>query len=193
MNRFKSNLIAFAAPSGAGKSTIARKLIFKYPELVLSISATTREKRAREKEAEHYFFLTRDQFEEHINFGNFLEYEEVHGQYYGTLKSFVEEQIGQGNTVVFDIDVNGALNIKEKYPQAILIFIKAPSEAVLRERLMHRKSETEESINHRLSRLPFEYEQAKKFDYIVVNDNLRQTIRQVEQLILKSNAEKVKA
>ena len=149
----------------------------------ISISSTTREKRPQEKEGKDYFFLSKDQFNENVQNDDFLEYEEVHGDFYGTLKNRVEELVDRGKTVIFDIDVKGAISIKKKYPEAILLFIKPPSLEELKVRLSKRKSENEEAINKRLGRIEFEYEQAEKFDYVIINDNLNHTIEQIEDLI----------
>jgi guanylate kinase len=185
--KFKSPYIVFSAPSGGGKTTIVKMLHKKYPQTVISVSATTRPKRPGERDGVDYYFLTREEFERKIKEGKFLEYEEVHGNYYGTLKEVVDNHVRDDRVVLFDIDVNGALSIKKHYPNAILIFIKPPSEEVLVERLKKRHTETEESIRRRLQRLPYEYEQAKKFDYVVVNDDLEQTLKQVEEIILEND------
>jgi len=187
MAEFKSPYIAFSAPSGAGKTTIVKKLVEKYPqELVISVSATTRPKRPQEKAGEDYYFLSKEEFETAIAQGRFLEYEEVHGNYYGTLIETVEAHRKRGKTVLFDIDVKGALSVKKHYPQAILIFIKPPSKEELIRRLKDRRSEDEASIQRRMQRLDFEYEQAVYFDHIVINDQLEKTIAEVERLILKA-------
>jgi len=126
MKKFKSRLIAFSAPSGAGKTSLIKSLVARHKELVISISATTRKKRPKEEEGRDYFFLTLEEFNKKINEGKFLEYEEVHGEYYGTLKKTVDDFLDSDRIVLFDIDVNGALSVKEAYPEALLIFIKAP-------------------------------------------------------------------
>lgn len=182
--QFKSPYIVFSAPSGGGKTTIVKMLKEKYPETVISVSATTRPKRPGEVDGVDYYFLSQEEFEQKIKEGKFLEYEQVHGNYYGTLKEVVDEHVRNNRVVLFDIDVNGALSVKKHYPNAILIFIKPPSEEVLVERLKKRRTETEETIRRRLQRLPYEYEQAKKFDYIIVNDDLQTTLKEVEKCIL---------
>ena len=184
MHRFRSNFIVLSAPSGSGKTTIAKMLIKKYQDLSISISATTRPKRPLEEEGKDYFFLKKDEFIENIKKNNFLEYEEVHGQYYGTLKTRVEKLLEQGKAIIFDIDVKGAMSIKNHFPEAILLFIKPPSLKELKARLNKRKSENKEAITLRLERINFEYEQAKHFDYVIINDNLPYTIKQIENLIL---------
>ncbi len=182
--KFKAPYIVFSAPSGGGKTTIVKILNEKYPQTVISVSATTRPKRPNEVDSVDYYFLTVEKFEQKIKEGKFLEYEQVHGHYYGTLKQVVDEHVKHNKVVLFDIDVNGALSIKKHYSNAILIFIKPPNEQVLIERLKKRHTETEERIRKRLQRLPYEYEQAKKFDYIIVNDDLQTTLKEVEKHIL---------
>jgi len=184
MTAFKSQYIAFSAPSGAGKTTIIKHLLQKYPELALSVSATTRPKRNYESDGKDYFFLSQDAFQKAVDKGRFLEYEEVHGNYYGTLKDKVEELIDRGKSVLFDIDVKGALSVKKAYKNSILIFIKPPDSEALRKRLSNRKSEDEETIARRLERQTFEYEQSRFFNFTVINDDLQQAIQEVEKLII---------
>lgn len=185
MHKFKSNYIVFSAPSGAGKTTIVKELLNKYSEeLALSISATTRVKRSFEEDGKDYFFLSKNEFNKAIDEDKFLEYEEVHGNFYGTLIDKVELQLKKGKVVLFDIDVKGAESIKKKYPEAILIFIKPPDKETLRDRLIKRKSETEKTISIRLQRLDFEYEQAQFFDYTVINNNLEKAVQDVEKVIV---------
>ena len=185
IGNFRSHYIVLSSPSGGGKTTIVRALVDRYENLEQSISATTRPQRQKEVDGKDYYFLTGDAFHKEIAAGHFLEYEEVHGFFYGTLIKAVDEIVARGCSVLFDIDVNGALSIKKQYPETILIFIKVPSEDVLRHRLSGRKSETPESIEKRLQRLPFEYSQAEAFDHIIVNENLTSTIAEVEQLLLE--------
>ena len=183
---FRSPLIAFSAPSGAGKTTIVKYLAQKYSQTVISVSATTRTKRKNEQDGKDYLFLSDDQFRQFILEQKFLEYEHVHGKYYGTLINTVEKFVNQGKVVLFDIDVNGALAIKKKYQEALLIFIKPPSVEKLIERLNGRETETDATIKKRLERLDLEYAQAEFFDYTIINDELQDTIRQVESVVLKT-------
>lgn len=184
MEKFKSKYLVFSAPSGAGKTTIIKELLKKHPRLVLSISATTRAKRNGEVEGKDYFFLSKEAFEAARMENHFLEFEQVHDNYYGTLKEKVDQITDTGRTVVFDIDVMGAESIKKSYPEACLIFIKPPGRQILEQRLKNRKSEDYNTIKRRLERLDFEYEQAEYFDHIVVNDDLATAIEEIESLIL---------
>lgn len=179
----KPLLVALSAPSGAGKSTICKLLVERHPRFVISVSATTRPPRQYEREGVHYYFLGKGAFLEKVQQGDFLEYEEVHGNYYGTLKSVVAQLRGEGRSVLFDIDVNGALNIKHHHPETILIFIRPPSVAELRRRLLGRKSETPASVEKRLERLPWEFARAELFDYNVVNDDLERAVGEIEAII----------
>jgi guanylate kinase len=184
MQKFGSKFLVLSAPSGGGKTTIAKMLVKRHHKMSISISATTRKKRPQEENGKDYFFLSEKEFRENVDNDNFVEYEEVHGDFYGTLKNRVTELVDQGKTVIFDIDVKGAITIKKKYPESILLFIKPPSMAELKSRLKKRKSETDEAINKRLGRIEYEYEQAKHFDHVIINDNLNHTIEQIEKLIL---------
>lgn len=187
MKKFKSSLVVLSAPSGGGKTSIARELVRINKNLIISVSATTRAKRPKEKEGVDYFFLTEEEFKKQISLGNFLEYEQVHGNFYGTLKKTVDDFIRDNKIVIFDIDVNGALSIKKEYPDAILIFIKAPSDEELIRRLKGRKSESKELIEQRLKRLPFEYEQSLKFDHIIINESFYQSVDEINRIIMNKN------
>lgn len=189
MSKFH-RMVVISAPSGAGKTTICNLLIKQNNNFVLSISATTRPPRPSEKNGVDYFFITEDEFWKKVNNQEFLEYESVHGYYYGTLKSQVNNLLEKGFYVIFDIDVNGALTIKKKYLKSILIFLKPPSMEELRKRLIKRKSDNKDEIEKRLQRLPQEYEKAEYFDYIVINDELNKTVEKIEKII-KNNRHEV--
>ncbi len=176
-------LIVISAPSGAGKTTICHKLLERNPDFRLSISATTRPPRHSEQNGVDYFFLTEQEFREKVSHGEFLEYEKVFDHYYGTLGKTVEDYLHQGHSILFDIDVNGALRIKQNYPTALLIFIRPPSLAELKTRLRNRKTDDPEEIEKRLKRLPEEYAKADFFDYVVVNDDLDRTVEKIEKII----------
>lgn len=176
-------MIAVSAPSGAGKSTICNALLKKHDNLKLSISSTSRAPRGIEKDGVEYYFLSQDLFLKKISENAFLEYEEVHGKYYGTMKEKVQEMLDQGFDVLLDIDVNGAINLKKSYPDTVLIFIKPPSLEELRKRLEERGTETKEQIDKRMERTRYEFEQSKKFDYVIINNILGDAIGEMERII----------
>jgi guanylate kinase len=183
MKRKNPPFLVLSATSGAGKTTIAKELVRRNSNMVISVSATTRPRRVHEKEGKDYYFMKKEEFEENITLNNFIEYEQVHSWYYGTLKHVIESQTGEGKIVLFDIDVKGALSIKGIYPNSILVFIKAPSLKELKRRLRDRKSDSPEEIQMRLERIDYEYKQAKKFDFIIINKDLEQTVIEIESLI----------
>jgi guanylate kinase len=182
MNRGK--LIVISAPSGCGKTTIAKAILRRYPEMLFSVSATTRSKRPGEIDGKDYFFLTKGEFQDLIKREELVEWEEIYGNYYGTLKSEVDRALARGMVMLFDVDVKGALSIKRKYANdAVLIFIKPPSLEALQKRLLDRKTEDEATVLRRLQRVPMELEKGKEFDYQVVNDDLAAAIREVEEIV----------
>ncbi len=182
-------LIVISAPSGAGKTTVCKMLMARNNKIQISVSATTRPARATEEDGVDYIFLSQNEFKLKVNGNEFLEHEIVHGYHYGTLKSEVEKLLSQGFDVIFDIDVNGALTIKRKYPDAILIFLKPPSLDELKDRLKRRKSDNPDEIEKRLTRLPQEYQKSERFDYIVINDDLSRTVEIVEQILIENKKE----
>ncbi|HXG38382.1 MAG TPA: guanylate kinase [Bacteroidota bacterium] len=192
----RGKLIVLSAPSGCGKTTIAKEILKRNPTIMFSVSATTRPQRPGEQHGREYFFLTKEEFEQKIQRGELVEWErypnETSGNYYGTLKSEVERALTQGKVMLFDVDVKGALSIKKLYgDDAILIFIKPPSLEVLRQRLLGRKTEDEVTVRHRLERVPMEMELGSTFDYHVVNDKLDDAIAEVESIINKHTQLKV--
>ena len=180
----EGKLIIFAAPSGSGKSTIINSIMAdggaEELNLHFSVSATSRAPRGEEKDGVEYFFLSPEEFRQKIANDEFLEYEEVYpDKFYGTLKSQVDKQLAAGENVVFDVDVNGALRIKQLYgKRALSIFIQPPSIEELRRRLESRATDAPEVIDQRIERAKYELAQAEKFDEVVINDNLE--IAQVE-------------
>lgn len=180
-------LLIFSAPSGCGKSTIINWLMKEHPELKMhfSISCTSRAPRGTEQNGVEYFFLTPEEFREKIANDEFVEYEEVYtDRYYGTLKSQVQKQQENGENVVFDVDVHGAMNIKKAYgDNALSIFIMPPSVEELRRRLEHRGTDAPEVIEQRIGRAEYEISYAKKFDTIVVNDDLDKAKQDALQVI----------
>lgn len=183
----RPRLIVISAPSGCGKTTIAREILRRHPGMLFSVSATTRAKRAHEEHGKDYFFLTADDFRERIERGELAEWEEIYGNFYGTLKSEIDAALSNGRSMMFDIDVNGALSIKRLYPEdAVLIFIKPPSVEVLTERLRNRNTEDAETIRRRLDRVPMELGKANEFDAAVVNDVLATAIDEVDAIVLRA-------
>ena len=174
MNASAGKLVIFSAPSGAGKSTLVHYLLPKFRELSFSISATSRAPRGEEKHGQDYYFLSAEDFQKRAQNEEFLEWEEVYaGTYYGTLKSEVQRLWDEGKTVVFDIDVVGGLNLKKIFgPQALAMFVQAPSIQVLEQRLRGRGTDSEEKIAERLAKASTEMERAPEFDAIIINDEL---------------------
>lgn len=178
-------LYVIAAPSGAGKTTIVNEILKLNPEISFSVSATTRKKRAGEIDGKDYFFFTKDEFRNKIAKNELVEYEVIFNEdYYGTLKSFVEDNIENNRNVIFDVDVKGALAIKKIYKEnAKLIFIMPPDVETLKTRLKKRATESSEQINERINRVDLEIGKANDFDYIVVNENLDKAVAEVNKII----------
>ena len=185
MNRAagRGKLIVLSAPSGSGKTTIAREVIRLNPELRFSVSATTRPKRAGEREGEDYFFMTHAEFRRKVDAGEFVEWEELFGNCYGTLRSELDQAIRENRHLLFDVDVKGGLSIKKAYPEALMIFIKTPDTDVLKRRLQARKTEAEEVLRLRLERVPMELDLGRSYDYEVVNDDLETAVGSVQKII----------
>ncbi len=179
-------LLIFSAPSGSGKTTIVRHLLSK-PELNLafSVSATSRPRRGKEKNGEHYYFMSVSEFKRHIKNDDFLEWEEVYrDNFYGTLKSEVERLWAEGKNVIFDIDVVGGLRIKKKYPDLTLaVFVKPPSVDELKIRLKKRSTESEDKINMRIAKASVELATAPQFDKIIKNYDLEVALKEAEELV----------
>lgn len=182
-------LIVLSAPSGAGKTTVARYLLDTIPGAVFSVSATTRPRRNGEVDGRDYHFLSRQQFERYIQEGELVEYEEIFGNYYGTLRSTTEEALRQGKIMIFDVDVKGALSLKRAYPDdTFLLFIAPPSLQELERRLRHRGTESEEQIHRRLERATLEMSYRDQFDAVVVNDDLDRTLEHARLLVERAIA-----
>lgn len=168
----KGLLIIVSGPSGAGKGTICKELISRDDSIIVSVSATTRKPRAGEVDGISYHFLTKDRFEALIEENGFLEHACVYDNYYGTPKDFVIEHITAGRNVLLEIDIQGALQVKKKYPEGVFIFVLPPSMKTLKSRIEGRGSETPESLNKRLSSAYSEIELIKNYDYFIVNDTV---------------------
>jgi len=187
----KGKLMIFSAPSGSGKSTLVQFLMSQNPNLAFSISCTSRAPRGTEKNGVEYYFLSPDEFRQHIANNDFLEYEEVYtDKFYGTLKSEVERLSEAGKTVLFDVDVKGGINIKKYYgDRALSVFVQPPSIEELSRRLHGRGTDTEEVIQMRLDKAAYELTFASQFDKIVVNDNLDEAKAEVLKLMTDFLAE----
>lgn len=181
----QGKLIIFSAPSGSGKTTIVRHLLGRYPQLAFSISATSREPRKNEKDGVDYYFLSVDDFRKKIEEDEFLEWEEVYAeQYYGTLRSEVERLRKADRHVVFDIDVVGGARLKQEFgSDALAIFVQPPSQEIMEKRLRERGTDSEEQLQKRLSKAREELSYANRFDHVLVNDRLTDTLLEAEQLI----------
>jgi guanylate kinase len=178
-------LIVVSAPSGAGKTTIVKAILEKYPSFLFSVSAATRPRRETEVDGKDYFFLPREEFERRIRAGELVEWEEIYGNLYGTLKTEVDKALSCGKTMLFDIDVKGGLSIKRTYPNdSVLIFIKPPSIEILEARLRGRKTEDETTFRKRMDRVTMELGMASQFDFQIVNDDLPTAIAEVDKLVL---------
>lgn len=182
----ENKVVIFSAPSGAGKSTIVNHLLQLHPELEFSISATSRAPRGSERHGVEYYFFSADEFRQMIADDKFVEHEEVYpGSFYGTLRSEVERIWAKGHVIIFDIDVQGGVNLKRIFgEQAFSVFIQAPSVDMLRERLIGRGTDSQEAIEKRVEKAASEMEfAAGKFDYVLVNDDLQTAKAEAEKVI----------
>lgn len=183
------NLIAISAPSGTGKSTLCEEIRRKKPEIKFSVSCTTRPKRKYEKDGINYYFLNEDEFKSKIKNNELLEYEEVHGYYYGTLINTLKNAISSKELMLFDVDVNGAMSIKKKYPRNTLtVFILPPSIEDLKVRLINRGTDSRKIIKKRLERTNKEMKFKDKFDTFMINDDLSSAVKKLNEII--TNQEK---
>lgn len=188
MNNKRNVVVVLSGPSGVGKGTIAKKLIELEENIALSISTVTRAPRKGEVDGREYFFVKKEDFQKEIEKGGFLEYSEHFGNFYGTPKQFVLEKL-KSKDVLLEIDVNGGLNVKKNFEEAVLIMILPPSLEELRRRLITRGTETEEQIALRMERIAFEIAKKDQYDYAVVNDDLDVCVKEILEII---NKEKLK-
>ena len=179
-----ARLFVLSAPSGAGKTTIAKSVLSAFPSMRFSVSATTRTQRPGEEHGKDYFFLTKDDFVAKRDAGELVEWEEVFLNFYGTLKREVERTLRNNESMLFDVDVKGALSIQAAYPEdAVLLFIRPPSLEELKRRLVSRRTEDAQTIERRLARAEMELAEGEKFDHIIINDNLGRATEEVCALV----------
>lgn len=177
-------LIVVSGPSGCGKGTIIRSLLNKKKNLWLSISCTSRKKRKGEIEGKDYYFLTKEEFEEKIEKKEFIEYAKYSDNYYGTPKKYIEQHLNKGEDVILEIEIIGALKIKEILPDTLFIFILPPSMSELKRRLEGRETETKEKINQRFRRAYEEINAVNDYNYVVVNDNVDYAVEKIEAILI---------
>ncbi|SHJ55926.1 guanylate kinase [Clostridium cavendishii DSM 21758] len=182
--RNKGILMVISGPSGAGKGTICKALLEKNEDIFLSVSATTRNPRDGEVDGVNYHFLKKEDFLSRIDAGDFLEYAEVYGNYYGTPKSSVEKMLNEGKNVILEIDIQGALEVKEKFEGGVFIFILPPSMEELKQRIIKRGSETPESLMTRFKSAYQEINYVSKYNYAVVNDTVEEATEKIEAIIM---------
>ncbi len=187
MMKRKGILIVVSGFSGAGKGTLMKQLVHSYDNYALSVSMTTRKPRPGEEEGREYFFVTRHEFERQIEEGGLIEHASYCGNYYGTPREYVRRQLEKGKDVILEIEIQGALKIKEKFPTALLLFVMPPNAAELKKRLEGRGTETPEVIEKRLERASEEAEGIENYDYIVINDRLEECVEEMHGLILAAH------
>jgi len=182
----KTKLIVISAPSGTGKTSVIKEILKRNRDkLIFSVSATTRKKRANEIDGVDYYFISEEEFKEKIQNDEFIEWEQIYGDYYGTPKSEIERAKKENKHILFELDVNGSLKLKKLFPEAHLIFIVPPGIEELENRLKKRNTETPESFQKRINRAKMELEMAKYFDYEVKNYELEKAIEEVNEIIQK--------
>ena len=179
----KGILIVVSGFSGAGKGTLVKRLLLDYDNYALSVSMTTRKPREGETNGKEYFFVTGPEFEEQIEKDGLIEYARYCDNYYGTPKAYVEKQLSEGKDVILEIEIQGALKIKEKFPAALLMFVMPPCAEELKRRLVGRGTETAEVVEQRLRRATEEAEGIEEYDYIVVNDDLESCVVQMHSIV----------
>jgi len=182
MNK-KGILIILSGFSGVGKGTVVRRLLSDYDNYALSISATTRKPREGEEDGVSYFFKSKEEFEQMIKEDSFIEHARYVENYYGTPKAYVQEQLDAGKDVILEIEIQGALKVKEKYPDALMLFLVPPDAQTLKERLVGRGTETADVIHDRLERAAQEAQEMGSYEYIIVNDDLDTCVEEVHSII----------
>ncbi|MBQ2723897.1 MAG: guanylate kinase [Clostridia bacterium] len=181
----KGRLIIISGPSGAGKGTICYELIKRMPELIVSRSVTTRPPRTNEQKNRSYLFVSQAEFLSMVQNNELLEYDHHFEHFYGTPRKFVEDMLKFGKDVILEIDVKGALQVKQNFPDSMLFFVEAPSEQALYDRLKKRGTETEEKIQIRMARSRLELAQKNKYDYCILNDSLERAVGEIMDILKK--------
>jgi guanylate kinase len=184
LEKKKGKIFVIAAPSGTGKTTIVKRMLKEIPDLIYSVSATTRKQRDNENNGTDYFFYAEKEFLEKIKNDEFVEWEKVYDYYYGTFKYFIDQNINASKSIIADVDVKGALALKNIFSEAILVFISPPNLEELINRLTKRKTETDSDLVKRIERAKMELSQKDKFDYLIINNDLEEAIAETKNLIL---------
>jgi guanylate kinase len=179
----KGLLIVVTGPSAVGKGTICQALLAENPGIQFSVSCTTRKARPGEVNGVEYFFLTQEEFKAKIDAGEFLEWAEVYGNYYGTLKSYVDEVREAGKDIILDIDRVGARSVRETYPDAVWVYVIPPSMEALRQRIVARGGDSPEAVARRLAEAPKWIEEGLSYDYVIINDDLHRAVQQLRSII----------
>lgn len=180
--------VVICAPSGAGKTTIIKEILKIFPFFSFSVSATTRKMRKGEQNGKDYYFISKQDFEDKIRKNEFIEWETVYGDFYGTLKSEIDRSINDGKDLILEVEVLGAISIKKLYPEAITVFIEAPKNELI-ERLKKRNTESEEELHRRIERMEMEFEMKNRFDHVIKNetgtDGVKKSVEQLKKILDK--------
>lgn len=187
-NSAQGLLIVLSGPSGVGKGAMGSTLLKEDPNICYTVSVTTRQPRKGEKEGQNYYYISREEFFRRRDNGDFLEWAEVYGNYYGTLHSEVDRLLQDGKTVILEIDTQGAMQIKAAYPSGVLVFVLPPSLAELKRRIVARGSETAATLKLRLSQAEQEIAMAEQYDYTIINDNLKKAVSELRAVIAQEKA-----
>jgi len=184
----EKKLFVISGCSGVGKGTVINEFMARHKDFILSVSCTTRNPRQGEVDGIHYFFLTKEKFEQNIKEDKFLEYAQFAENYYGTKRKYIKQKFEEGFNIILEIETQGALQVKEKMPEAVLIFIAPPSVEELENRLRGRHTEDEETIQKRLAQVKTELERSKKYDYIIINDDVNRAVEEIESIVKSNDA-----